>query len=171
MKDLVNIDLLTKINGVALQKPTKGIKIFKSYELKEGMTLDKLINKVLEDYPKTRLYYSFDTLKAEVLKSNNVIEGNYISVPCYIGEINLEDKAMFDKEKEEKALLLDEYQDYKVTDETYYNIACLYTNDNNEIIKLVSIIQELNDYKTLQYGDTIRIPNIEKYTILNGNRR
>lgn len=151
-------------------------KVYKSYVVKDGDTVKLISEKVLVEYPETSLKYDLESLIEEVKRSNRIKnnmleEGTYLTIPYYIPKITLEDKERF-HERESLAANLDDYEEYKVLEnDTYGTIANLYTKNEKEIISMVSQIQKLNDYETLRVGMVIKIPNIEKYKLLNSDYR
>lgn len=150
-------------------------KVFKSYEIKSGDTLDSIVNKVMEEYPETANHYTTQELINEVVKSNHlaysgdkITAGNYIIIPYYISTKVIEEREDFYNKNKEAAEALEEYEEYRVKfGDSYWKIAYMYTSDDNEIVKLVRRIQELNDYESLKANSTITIPNIEKYKLLH----
>lgn len=150
-------------------------KVYKSYIVEDKKTLKSIVEMILSEYPKTSLKYSLESLIDEVRRTNKISgnfvdEGTYLTIPYYIPKIVLEDKEKFYKEQEFIASGLQDYELYDVLeDDTYSTIANMYTSKNSEIISIVSELQKLNDYCTLRPGMIIKIPNIEKYRILNAD--
>ena len=149
-------------------------KVYKSYVVKDGDTLKSISNKILLEYPETSLKFSLDELMNEVkrgnkIKGNVLEEGSYLTIPYFIPKITSEAKEL----KEKNILLastLNDYTEYEVLEnDTYGTIANLYTDKEKEVISIVSEIQKLNDYETLRPGMIIKIPNIEKYKLLNSD--
>lgn len=149
-------------------------KVYKSYAVKDGDTLKSISKKILLEYPETSLKFNEEQLIEEVRRSNkikgNILEqGIYLTIPYFIPKITAEAKEI----REKNILIamdLEDYIDYIVLDnDTYGTIANLYTNKEKEIVSIVSEIQKLNDYETLKPGMIIKIPNIEKYKLLNSD--
>lgn len=190
-KTIVIAGLVTGIGGAAIALGNKGsevdnngtsieqeslAKVYKSYEIKSGETLTSIVNQLLQDYPDTAKFYTVESLKKEVISINNlgsgdkITSGNYLIIPYYMPTVILDEKdaarETFEEEKKAQAAGLEEYQDYVVqSGDSYWKIACLYTNDDNEIVRIVQKLQSLNGNGSLQMGETITIPNIEKYQI------
>lgn len=148
-------------------------KVFKSYEIKPGDTLTSIVEKIMQEYPNTANYYTEAQLIKEVASINNmgtnvndIQSGNYLIVPYYIPTIVLEDSQEFYNNNDLEASVLEDYEDYVVNPgDSYWKIACMYTNDDSEIVDIVKKIQDLNGNQTLMMGTTIKIPNLEKYKL------
>lgn len=158
-------------------KPSVGVeqqsssKVFKSYEIKAGDTLTSIVEKIMKEYPNTADYYTEAQLIKEVASINNmgtnlnnIQTGNYLIVPYYMPTVIIEDKQDFYDSNDMEASTLDDYEDYVVNPgDSYWKIACMYTNDDSEIVDIVKKIQDLNGNQDLMMGSTIKIPNLEKY--------
>lgn len=148
-------------------------KVFKSYEIKSGDTLTSIIKQIMTEYPETAKYYTEEGLLKEVVKTNNlsgngnyITAGNYIVIPYYIATVIMDEQMEFYDEQEEKAEKLNDFEQYVLqSGDSYWSIASKYTDDDNELIILIGKIQKLNDNRSLIVGDTITIPNIEKYKL------
>lgn len=154
--------------GVEQQSSSK---VFKSYEIKPGDTLTSIVEKIMQEYPDTVNYYTEAQLIKEVASINNmgtnvndIQSGNYLIVPYYMPTVVLEDEQEFYDINNLEASVLDDYEDYVVNPgDSYWKIACMYTNDDSEIVNIVKNIQDLNGTQNLMMGSTIKIPNLEKY--------
>ena len=183
MKNFVNIDSLInigkrKISVIKLfpetkkeYKKYKSSKMYKWYEAKEGDNLNKIVESVIKEFPETLNHYTKEELIEEIKRTNSITGqlevGAYIIAPCYIRTYSFEEKQVMETKKEEAASL-DDFEKYTVKEnETYFNIARMYTADDKEIVRLVGKIQELNDYITLNPGLVITIPNVKKYLMLH----
>ncbi|HPF83363.1 MAG TPA: LysM peptidoglycan-binding domain-containing protein [Bacilli bacterium] len=150
-------------------------KVYGSYTIMANDTLDSIADKILEEYEYTKYYLTKDEIINEIIRTNhlgdNIVEGDYgklIMFPYYFSTRELEDNTRKREELEEKASMMDDYQQYTVkTGDSYWSLARMYTTDNNEIIALVNKIQRLNDFDNLIVGEVITIPNLSKYQLLN----
>lgn len=154
-------------------------KVFKSYEVKSGDTLTSIVDEIMNEYPETAYFYDKDSLIKEVAKINNmgtnvhdIKSGEYIIVPYYMPTVILteenNERQEFNSANEEKAQELDQYQDYVVEQgDSYWKIAAKYTDDDNELVNIMTEIKFLNDDKNLIDGMVIKIPNIEKYQLMH----
>lgn len=156
------------------------VKVYKTYTVKPGDSLESIVQGVLDSSKETASAYTYDELLKEIcfsspIKHNHIEVGDFLAIPYYISEeqaaIN-EERARLEDEFYEKnrntALELDEYENYVVkSGDTYWKIAYMYTDDNNEVTQLVYELQNLNNDKVLKMGDTIKIPNRERHRLLN----
>ena len=151
------------------------VQVYMSYMIKPGDTLTSIAEYAIKTYPETANFYTVENLIDEIARlngmkynKNNIISGNYLIVPYYLPKQILEEKEEFYTEQKEAAAELEDYEEYLVEyGDSYWKIACMYTDDNNEIVRLVRQIQDLNNDITLKKGDVITIPNIEKYKLLH----
>lgn len=149
-------------------------KVFKSFQIQPGDTLTSIANRIMDEYPDTAYFYTKESLIKEVAKINglgtnvdDIKSGEYIIVPYYMPNVVLTEETV-DVGIDENVQESDDYQDYVVEfGDSYWKIASKYTNDDNELIRIMNEIQLLNKEDILRAGAVIKIPSIEKYQLLH----
>lgn len=150
-------------------------KMYSVYTVKQGDTLTSIANKYMDATPELKILYNpneyIDMIaKTSGLSSNNVlIVGQTLWIPNLVTKEIAKEKSDFYNEKQEAANKLPDYEDYYVKmGDSFWSIAKLYSDNEQEQAALANKIQNLNNnIQLLQVNSTIKIPNIEKYKLLH----